>query len=364
VTKEKEQPVVEVSAVINTGIASVSGIPPSLQANAFKAFGRLCSSVIDLGVARIGGKTREYRAETDSRIAIINSASQQIANALEVDEEYVRAAAGKFAQRIVREQINVDKIGARAASLLENEQVVEKLSVDASVDENTTAEISDDWLTAFERTAGEVSDDQVQSIFARLLAQEIRSPSSFSIRTIKLLGQLDTSAAALFSKLCSMLSVIKIAGHVLDARVISVKGSANASALGVYGFPFSALNTLNEYGLIIADYNSWMDYAGAIVRENKITFTISYGGKDYYLNPTQPDRVPKELKVHGVGLSAAGKELYRAIKNEGENQKFREDLDAYFAAKSVSLTEYSSKAKPLKPSSRSHTSASRLHTAK
>ena len=112
------------------------------------------------------------------------------------------------------------------------------------------APISDDWLNAFETEAARMSSAQMQRLFGKILAGEIQRPSSFSIKTIKLMSQLDNQAAALFRQLCSLSVSIRIPNTqmIYDVRVASM-GNAALNSLQQYGLTFDSLNVLQEYAL-------------------------------------------------------------------------------------------------------------------
>ena len=61
----------------------------------------------------------------------------------------------------------------------------------------------DDWLSTFESEACHKSSEEMQERFARILAGEIKKPGTFSIRAIKLLGQIDSETASTFRTFCS-----------------------------------------------------------------------------------------------------------------------------------------------------------------
>ena len=50
---------------------------------------------------------------------------------------------------------------------------------------------SEDWLANFERYAEEAPSDQLRTLFARLLAGEIRKPSGISPMTLHFMSMLD-----------------------------------------------------------------------------------------------------------------------------------------------------------------------------
>src|ERR1700674_5645067 len=124
---------------------------------------------------------------------------------MQTDPEYARAAASKFAQKIIRERVNVDQVSEFAAADLKSEP-----QTAASDKEPEAPPISEDWLNAFESEAAQMSSEQMQRLFGRILAGEIRQPSSYSIKTIKLMAQVDNRAATLFSRLCSLSTSLRV----------------------------------------------------------------------------------------------------------------------------------------------------------
>ena len=232
----------------------VTGVPAPIRKNAARAFGRLCTAAVEYPVALIEGAITEKRAEARARVKLIDASAHQIAEQMKTDPEYARAAARKFAQRIVRERVNIDQVSEIAAADLKS-----KSHAVANETEPEVPPISEDWLNAFEGEAAQLSSDQMQRLFGRILAGEIRRPTSNSIKTIKLMSQLDNRAATLFSLLCSLSISTGVPNHgIIDARVVSM-GNAGSNSLQAYGLGFDALNILHEYGLIIPDFNSYMD---------------------------------------------------------------------------------------------------------
>src|SRR6266404_4841979 len=207
------------SAVGNTIGDLITGVPAPIRKNAFTAFARLCTAAVDYPVALIEGAVAERRAESKARVRLINASASQIARQMRTDPEYARAAANKFAHKIIRERVNVDQISAIAAANLKSEP----LAI-AHKKEPEAPPISEDWLNAFESEAAQMSSEQMQRLFGEILAGEIRRPASYSIKTIKLMAQLDNRAAALFSLLCSLSisSRVPDSSIILDARVVSM----------------------------------------------------------------------------------------------------------------------------------------------
>lgn len=60
-----------------------------------------------------------------------------------------------------------------------------------------------DWFVRFYEAVGNVSNEQMQSIWAKILAGEINKPNTYSLRTIEALKNLSQQEAELFGKICS-----------------------------------------------------------------------------------------------------------------------------------------------------------------
>ena len=231
---------------------AIPGIPAPVRRNLLKAIEQLCTSAVDVPVAYLTGKADERRAETAARIHLINTSAEQIAQQMQTDPEYARVAVRKFGQRVIREQVNLDMISLGAASAVREAGD----AMDQSGSEESGETLNDDWLNTFEAEARLKSTEEMQAFFSKLLAGEIRKPGSYSTRAIRILGSLDQDIANYFVRLCS-LSISRGAGFKM---VPSLHGNAGENALQEYGLNFSALNLLNEHGLVISDYNSWLEF--------------------------------------------------------------------------------------------------------
>ena len=287
--------------------------------------GQLSSAVIDFPVAYLEGIADERRAETAARVKLIYRSAEQIAQQMQTDPEYARVAAQKFGNRVIRGQVNLDLISQKAAS--EIRDAFE--STDESVRDQSDDTVSDDWLNTFEVEARLKSTEEMQTLFGKILAGEIRKPGSYSTRTVRILGSLDQSVANHFKTLSSMC----ISTQFQDVRAPSLGGNASDNALREYGLDFAALNLLNEYGLIIADYNSWYEFMPCVplpgAGEQAVCFSLSYLGKHCILMPLSADKVGKKLRVHGVALTNSGRELFKIV-GVVPIEKYSEELAQFF----------------------------------
>ncbi|MFZ6709780.1 DUF2806 domain-containing protein [Undibacterium sp. TC9W] len=310
----------------------------AFKKNVAKAFGHL----MKIPNSHIDGQSAVNKALYDARVDLIKATGKKLAKSIEVDEDLAAIASNTYAGKILRQQLNSTKVLQHAADEIEKLPPIPegKTEADKTVEDKTVEDISDDWLNAFESEAVNMSSEHMQMHFGKILAGEIQKPGSYSIRTVKLIAQLDNRAAILFRKLCSLACTLSVPGRIIDSRVIAIGDVAQSNGLVPYGLSFDDLNVLFEYGLIIGDYNSSMPYIDTVVRDgNKCGLPFRYMNIDYALVP-KPGRTWQEqihFKVSGVALSVAGRELLDIVETE-ENETYSKALTAFFDQRGFELT--------------------------
>jgi hypothetical protein len=311
----------------------ITGVPAPIRKNAFAAFGRLCTAAVNYPVTLIEGAAAERRAESKARVRLINTSASQIAKQMRTDPEYARAAVTKFAHKIIRERVNLDQISEIAADDLKSEPLT------TGAEQPEAPPISEDWLNAFESEAAQMSSEQMQRLFGKILAGEIRRPASYSIKTLRLMAQVDNRAAALFSLLCSLSisSRVPDSNIIIDARVVSLGRHAGSNSLQAYDLGFDALNILQEYGLIISDYNSYMDYRMAVSYEGRIPLPMIHQKAKWGFIPKVARQVSEDFRVHGVGFSQSGKELLSIVDIQ-PNEPYSAALQKFFDDQGMTMT--------------------------
>ena len=193
----------------------------------------------DAAVLRI-----QAQAQSEARAALMPSGAQASG---ELDIGAVVEQRIRFQER--KRQANIMSVVAKAAAQHEDREVPQ-------------SEPDHDWTARFFGEVQDVSSEEMQAIWARVLAGEVERKGSTSIRTLQVLKNLDQATAGLFRRLCSncLYFPCRRLSFIGDARVPSLGGNAGSNALSEYGLSFADLNRLNEYGLIISDYNSWREY--------------------------------------------------------------------------------------------------------
>lgn len=87
-------------------------------------------------------------------------------------------------------QSNLETIITKALSYCSPDQMAEKAD--------------QDWFHSFTQLAGNISNDTMQGLWAKILAGEIAMPGSFSIKTLKVFRDMNIHDAKLFARLCSI----------------------------------------------------------------------------------------------------------------------------------------------------------------
>ena len=196
-----------------------------------------------------------------------------------------------------------------------------------------------DWTARFFNDIQDVSSEKFQLLWAKVLAGEVERPGSTSIRTLSILKNIGQATADLFRKFCSACVVLKD-----DARVPSLGGDAASNALQKYGLGFGSLNVLNEYGLIISDYGSWVEcgaYIGVGSERSVVRIPFSFQGRYWVLSPEPERAVNQGFKLHGVVLTQSGRELSRIV-DLVPMDEYAQALMEFFKKKNLQMTEVDS----------------------
>lgn len=225
-------------------------------------------------------------------------------------------------------------------------QVLTKAALELEGKEVADHEPDHDWTARFFNDVQDVSSEEMQQLWGKILAGEVERPGSTSLRTLSILKNLDQPTANTFQRLCSACVLVKPDdASFFDARVPSLGGNPGNNVLEKYGFSYDVLNALNEYGLIISDYNSWYDhkmsigipisapYPGQVMR---LPFTFQ--GRYWVLLPTTQRETSAEFRLSGVALTRSGREMSRIVELE-PMAEYKQDLMTFFESSGFQMIE-------------------------
>ena len=98
-----------------------------------------------------------------------------------------------------------------------------------------------DWFIRYYEASGNISDKEMQILWAKILAGEIEKPSSYSLRTLDVLRNMSKEEAECFVKICNASIKIESEKYVIPA---------DQDYLSKNGIDYSDILMLEEIGLI------------------------------------------------------------------------------------------------------------------
>jgi hypothetical protein len=253
----------EQKGIVNVDAGGISEVGKALIEKVADAIGWLYKPHQIVRIAKAQAKADIIKAQAD----------------LEV-EALQRRALERFVAEEAKKQANIEQITAKAVPLLEDQSEPEKME--------------DDWIANFFDKSRIVSDDEMQDLWARILAGEVNAPGKFSKRTVNLLADLDKNDANLFKKLCGF-------GWMIN-RVTLLVFNQKAEIYNNMGINFESLSHLESTGLIQCNYITDFMLDGL-----PDAFPIFYYGKRLVLKRQEGART--QLKTGKVILTNAGRQL-------------------------------------------------------
>ena len=218
------------------------------------------------------------------------------------------AEAESQADRILRvgaaeTDIEIAELKERAAYRFANEEMTKQINMEEVIgkalpglDDNANPEaMENDWILNFFDKCRMVSDNEMQQIWAGILAGEGNNPGTFSRRTVNLVVDLDKRDAELFKNLCGFAWMI---GSTIQPLVFDTQHS-------IYNqqrIDFSSIIQLETLGLV---------RDGGAVGFRRINLPKVFQA-NYYGNPvvlTMPKESDNDLATGKTLLTQAGLEL-------------------------------------------------------
>jgi hypothetical protein len=199
-----------------------------------------------------------------------------------------RRAMHRFVEEEANRQENMEEITKKSIPLLE--------------EQSDPARMEDDWVTNFFDKSRIVSDEDMQALWANVLAGEANKPGSFSRRTVNLLSDLDKRDAELFQTLCRFgWAVGNFTPLIFDSQ---------APIYNNLGINFNSLSHLDSLGLI--QFNSLSGFSRTGLPKS---FALAYCGQPLQLVIKEGQE--NKLSIGQILLTQAGQELAQIVKVPG-----------------------------------------------
>lgn len=234
-------------------------------------------------------KLQTIRENPDMEIVYVNGQF----NARQRSPEALAHRAGqRMLADAIREENNIENVLEAASKELPQVESVSDEPVD------------DDWITRFFTIVKDISNEEMQYVWGKILAGEIASPKSFSLKTLDTLRNISATDAQVFQKLIPLI--------VRQGEVHFI--SSENTLLTKYGSSFSDVLLLDECGLV---NSSGMLSLNLQVSENEKQFIM---GTECLIaiQGLKEETVKVRIGIHS--LTKAGKELYRILAHSSNEQ--------------------------------------------
>ena len=315
---ESNLPIPEAKPGFLEWLANKFGLPfvlpklalPQTIKNADKALGRLIAAGLDNVAGRIERNTAIRGGKTEAELKVFKAAAGQLAAQSKIDPSLTERALEYTFGETVLKQKNREQVGRLALEHL-NAAAKTEAGDAGQAGPDATTEINDDWLNAFSDHVSSKSDADIQSLWAKILANEIRKPRSFSLQSLRLLADLSADDARLLHD--KILPLVVAQSIIFSQGIPDLSDFIRAEELGVVTGTSSASLAWNL--TVLPGSNVLAIWGGRIVMEaasetllpipgimltrfGKELLTLS---NDYPPAPVDyVDRLCKFIEAHGL----------------------------------------------------------------
>ena len=179
-------------------------------------------------------------------------------------------------------QHNIESVIDSAYEILEKEEACSEESVEQG------------WINRFFDSVADVSDEDLQKLWGKVLAGEIKQPKSYSLRTLETLKNLSKEEAELFQKIIPF--VINMQGNLFLP--------SNFEVLKKYDIRYGEILRLDECGLInssgMVTFNPSISNAEHVSMYTQSRVVLIYGLKSS----------EEKISIGMFGLTRAATELF------------------------------------------------------
>jgi hypothetical protein len=193
----------------------------------------------------------------------------------------------RVAYQQAKKQSNIIQVVQYAADELKSEQEVSQEKPDS------------DWVTRFFDISEDISTEEMQILWGKILAGEIKRPGSFSLRTLELLKNMNQREAELFVR------VGKIA-IAAASKVFIPNSDAGKYIEEEFGLSFTDLLSLREIGLLVPN-----DLQFSLTASTENLQTVFTSGRTCIII-NRPKGTPQQ-NLTCIVFTEIGKQLYQLI---------------------------------------------------
>ena len=262
-----------------------------MEAALIKIDGKPIEKLIEVVSSGIGTlyRPRAIRKEADAKayeIKVIEKAKNEaIAEGKLIEAENLSRINDRLVAKELKRQNNIDDVVEIAANDLKETKQVSDIPVDQ------------DWSARFFDIVQDVSDDEMKILWGKILAGEIRTPKSYSMRTMELLRNLSKEEADIF---------VKVSQFVIKQNEYFIYNETDL--MSKFGIRYLDIAKLTEIGLIQA--GAFVHKTYKPLPDRDIQIGMQYAN---FLIILTIKSNAKEVSLPINCLTTAGQELYKLI---------------------------------------------------
>lgn len=254
-----------------------------------KAEERLALAQVELDIEKMQKGEAYYSLEDRKVVALGDSPQSLVPGAVaewQPPNSLARDAVERAVADLLRKEVNVTRAIGYAEDALKDDA--------ASPSEEP---VNQDWLFRWRENASQVSSDELQQLWGRVLAGEVKKPGSFSLRAMDAVRNLSQSEAQLISRVAQ-----------LSFGSFIVKPSVNGAIdLAEFGLGYERLMELQSIGIL-----SGVEAVG--IRKQWHVASSAAGGSCLFVSGRKGIRVvaPAEEKTFHlpvINVTSTGKQI-------------------------------------------------------
>lgn len=193
-------------------------------------------------------------------------------------QEFEKLKAGKM------QEVADDLLSSGKMSFTEYYKASNFLSIAKKADEeyakmlhsDSKATYDFDWFMRFYEAVGNVSDEEMQLVWAKILAGEVNKPKSFSLGTLDVMRNLDKQDAELFKRICKC--CIQSSGRLFIPNYEKYMEKCAITYSDI--LRLDEIGLLNSGGLISLDLTILKDQPALLINQELVMLIASRDGNE------------------------------------------------------------------------------------
>lgn len=217
-----------------------------------------------------------------------NDQSDTMRNEPEIgDLNIYQKAVSAQTSKMMQKEVNVAKTIMRAEEILSESEA-----------EATSKKVEQDWIFSWRENVEKVSAEEMQDLWARVLAEEVKSPGSFSMRTMDFLKCLTKWEAETIERIAPLTTQRFITG-------------TSAQYKESHNIIFGEFLRLQNLGLLSGVDGSGLTYTLVSTENDRFKRHILFGNKVLTISDSDPK---KEFVIEVMSITDLGMEVFKLSK--------------------------------------------------